>query len=87
VLKPHKDKFEGHIHQLDEYYFLKYDKHDQSMKFAFEQKVAQQKKELTKYKKLAEAAAGAVLKDDKVSSLEHQIQWFRHEAIKLDEII
>ncbi len=36
---------------------------------------------------MAEDAAGAVLKDDKVSSLQTQIKWFRHEAIKLDEII
>ena len=87
MLKPHHEKFEGHIDQLDEYYFLKYDKHDQSIIFAFDQKLKEHQKQLTKYKKIAEDKAGAILKDDKVSSLQRQIQWFRHEAIKLDDII
>ena len=87
MIRPYHDKFEGHVNQLDDYFFLKYDKHDQSMIFAFDQKVSQHKKDITKYKKIAEDAAGAVLKDDKVSSLQHQIQWFRHEAIQLDEVI
>lgn len=44
------------------------------------------KKQLTKLKKDAEDAAGALLRDDKVSSLQRQITWFRKEAQKLDEI-
>ena len=28
AIKPHNDKLEGHIEKLDDYYFLKYDKHD-----------------------------------------------------------
>ena len=87
MLKPHHEKFENQVEKLDEYYFLKYDKHDQSMIFAFEEKLNHHQKELTKYKKIAEDKAGAVLKDNKVSSLQRQIKFFRHEAIKLDEII
>jgi len=36
---------------------------------------------------LADDAAGAVLKDDKVSGLQRQLSWFRQEAIKLDELV
>jgi hypothetical protein len=38
------------------------------------------KKELGELKRKAEDAAGALLRDDKVSSLQKQIHWFRKEA-------
>lgn len=45
------------------------------------------KKELVSLREQAEAAAGALLRDDKVSNLQNQITWFKNEAVLLDEVI
>lgn len=45
------------------------------------------KKQLTKLKQQAEDAAGALLRDDKVSNLKNQISWFKNEALLLDQIV
>ncbi len=45
------------------------------------------KKELAMLKKQAEDATSAMLRDDKVSSLQKQIHWFKNETRVLDEIL
>lgn len=45
------------------------------------------KKELAQLKQTAEDKAGELLRDDKVSSLQKQIQWFKKEAGVLEDLI
>jgi chromosome segregation ATPase len=44
-------------------------------------------RELLYLKKKAEEAAGRVLNDDSVTNLQKQIDWFKNEALKLDQIL
>lgn len=44
-------------------------------------------KELSYLKNKASDAAGKILNDDSVTSLQSQIAWFKNEAIKLDAVL
>ena len=85
--KETKDKLNLYINRIDQYYETVHDKHDIEFINAYRHQMQKHKKQLAAYKKLADDAAGAVLKDDKVSGLQRQLSWFRQEAIKLDELV
>jgi len=76
-----------YINKIDEYYDLTISKHDRDFINAYMLTMNKYRKQLTDLKQQAEDAAGALLRDDKVSSLHKQIHWFKHEAGVLESNI
>ena len=64
-----RDKLVVYINKIDEYYDLTISKHDRDFINAYLLTMKKYKKELHALKQQAEDAAGALLRDDKVSSL------------------
>jgi hypothetical protein len=82
-----KDKLNLYINRINDYFDVVHDKHDREFIGAYRNQMLKHRKNLIEFKKKADDAAGAVLKDDKVSGLQKQLVWFRQEAIKLDELV
>lgn len=76
-----RDKLTKYIGKLDDYYELVIATHDRDFLKAYQADMNMYKKQLTKLKQQAEDAAGALLRDDKVSGLQNQISWFKNEAL------
>jgi len=81
-----RDKLVVYINKIDEYYDLTISKHDRDFINAYSLTMSKYKKQLVALKQQAEEAAGALLRDDKVSSLHRQIHWFKNEAAVLDQL-
>lgn len=82
-----KDQLNLYVNRIDQYFDTVHDKHDREFIAAYKNQMLKHRKTLIEYKKKAEDAAGAVLKDDKVTGLQNQLAWFRTEAVKLDEMV
>jgi hypothetical protein len=82
-----RDKLGKYINKIDDYYDIVIAKHDRDFLNAYKMDMNKYKKQLTQLKQQAEDAAGALLRDDKVSNLHNQITWFKNEAVLLDEVV
>jgi RNA processing factor Prp31 len=66
-----RDKLNRYINKLDDYYQLVKSTHDRDLLKAYKEDMLKYKKQLAKLKQQAEDAAGALLRDDKVTNLQH----------------
>lgn len=82
-----RDNLGKYINKIDDYYDIVIAKHDRDFLNAYKMDMNKYKKQLTQLKQQAEDAAGALLRDDKVSNLHNQITWFKNEAVLLDEVV
>ena len=75
------------VDKIDEHFVLTLQQHEQAFIKAYKDQMQKVHLELQYLKNKQSEQAGKLMKDDDITSLQKNIQWFKSEAIKLNAIL